>query len=86
MHNFSDYEIWAIPHIFLLSNVPSNMINTNSPFGILSLNTGSFSAKFSDLQILLEALSSQNTFSCNMYPGVLDLWRDDATITSFKRI
>ena len=45
---------------FLPSNVPSNMINTNSPFGILSLNTGSLSAKFSDLQILLEALSSQN--------------------------
>ena len=45
---------------FLPSNVPSNMINTKSPFGILSLNTGSLSAKFSDLQVLLEALSSQN--------------------------
>ena len=37
------------------------MINTNSPFGIFSLNTGSLSAKFSDLQVLIEALSSQNT-------------------------
>ena len=45
---------------FLPSNVPSNMINTYSPFGILSLNTGSLSAKFSDLQVILETLSSQN--------------------------
>ena len=36
------------------------MINSNSPFGILRLNTGSVSAKFSDFKVLLEALSSQN--------------------------
>ena len=53
----TDYE--QFPYS-LPSNLPSNMINTNSPFGILSLNTESLSAKFSDLQILLEALSSQN--------------------------
>ena len=54
------------------------MINTNSPFGILSLNTESLSAKFSDLQILLEALSSQNIH----FPVICfqDSWISDETM------
>ena len=45
---------------FLPSNLPNLLTNSKSSFGILSLKTGSLSAKFNSLQILLESLSYQN--------------------------
>ena len=50
-----DCDTMSYSPYFLPSNLPNALTNSKSPFGILSLNAGSLSAKFNSLQILLES-------------------------------